>query len=36
MKWTKRKETPPKGWIEAYSNASYEVISRDNYLEFVV
>lgn len=36
MKWTKRKEAPPKGWIEAYSNASYEVISRDNYLEFIV
>ncbi len=36
MKWTKRKEAPPKGWTEAYSNASYEVISRDNYLEFIV
>ena len=36
MKWTKRREAPPKGWLETYSNASYEVISRDNYLEFIV
>lgn len=36
MKWTKRKDSPPKGWLETYSNASYEVISRDNYLEFIV
>lgn len=36
MKWTKRKSTPPKGWVETYSNASYEVISRDNYLEFII
>ncbi|MBI4689942.1 MAG: ATP-binding protein [Nitrospirae bacterium] len=35
MKWTKRKENPPKGWLETYSNASYQVIGRDNYLEFI-
>ena len=36
MKWTKRRNNPPKEWIDTYSNASYQVISRDNYLEFIV
>lgn len=36
MKWTKKKNNPPKEWIDTYSNASYQVISRDNYLDFIV
>lgn len=35
MKWTKRKTNPPKEWLATYK-ASYQVISRDNYLEFIV
>jgi len=36
MKWTKRRSNPPKEWIETYAKASYQVIDRDNYLEFIV
>lgn len=36
MKWAKRKTAPPKGWLETYANASYQVISRENYMEFIV
>ena len=36
MKWTKRKNAPPKVWLKTYSNAHYQVISRDNYLEFII
>ncbi len=35
LKWTKKKEAPPKEWVQAYPNASYHVISRDNYLDFI-
>jgi len=35
MKWSKRKTSPPKEWLETY-DASYEIISRDNYLEFIM
>lgn len=36
MKWGKKKTSPPKGWAESYPNSSYEVISRDNYLDFIL
>lgn len=35
IKWKKGRTKPPKDWIEGYSNASYEVIDRENYLEFI-
>lgn len=35
IKWKKGRTKPPKDWIEGYSNASYEVIGRENYLEFI-
>lgn len=35
-KWSQRKTVqPPRLWVETYSNAEYQVISPDNYLEFV-
>jgi len=36
MKWTKGREYPPKEWQEAYNNAEYQVINRDNYLDFII
>jgi hypothetical protein len=35
FKWGRKKTKPPKDWHEAYKNARYEVISRDNYLDFI-
>ncbi len=36
FKWNDKKIKPPKDWLETYDNASFEVINRDNYLDFVV
>lgn len=36
IKWTKGGTQPPKEWKETYSNAKYQVINRDNYLEFIL
>ena len=35
MKWQKGKSKIPKTWLESYSNASFEVISKSDYLEFI-
>ncbi len=35
MKWTRGKSHPPKEWLAAYTNASYRVVTRENYLEFI-
>lgn len=35
FKWTEKKVAPPKEWLETYENATYNVIYRDNYLDFV-
>lgn len=35
FKWKKDKTKPPKDWLETYKNATYEVISRENYFDFV-
>ncbi len=35
IKWTKSKVKPPKDFLEAYGNASFHVINRDNYLDFI-
>ncbi len=34
FKWGSDKAKPPKDWLETYSNASFEVINPENYLEF--
>ncbi len=36
MKWGKASPRPPKDWTTAYPQASWQVIDRDNYLEFIV
>lgn len=35
IKWNKNKIKPPKDWLETYANSSYEIITKDNYLEFI-
>ncbi len=36
IKWRKTKAKPPKDWLAAYKNASHEVITKENYLEFII
>ena len=36
LKWKKRREKPPREWGEAYPNASYLIVTRENYLEFII
>jgi len=35
FKWGNKRVKEPKLWKETYSNAQYEVINRENYLEFI-
>jgi len=35
IKWKSRTVTPPKDWLTAYPNATFEVIHQDNYLQFI-
>lgn len=35
FKWKKTRVRPPKQWVEAYPEASFELISQDNYLDFI-
>lgn len=34
--WSNKVKKPPRGWLETYPNASYEVITRENYLDFIL
>lgn len=34
-KWGDKKAKPPKSWLEEYPEASFEVITKENYLTFV-
>lgn len=36
FKWSKQKVSVPKGWLETYEHAKFEVIHKDNYISFVV
>jgi predicted AAA+ superfamily ATPase len=36
IKWTKGVKRAPAGWLETYQNAEYEIIGRDNYLDFIL
>ena len=36
IKWDNRMPKPPRDWLETYPEASYEVITRENYLDFIV
>ena len=35
IKWGRKPKKIPRAWREAYPNAEYNTISRENYLEFV-
>lgn len=35
FKYTHKRARPPKSWLESYQNSTYQVIDRDNYLEFI-
>jgi uncharacterized protein len=35
MKWGAARAKQPKEWLEAYPNASWQLINRQNYLEFI-
>ena len=34
-KWQEKKVTPPKAWLREYPEASFEIISPKNYLDFI-
>jgi predicted AAA+ superfamily ATPase len=36
MKWGRAVPRPPKEWITAYPEAAWQVVNRENYLEFIV
>jgi len=36
IKWKKDRVTPPKDWIKNYPQATFEVIQRDNYLNYIL
>jgi len=35
MKWGNAKHRPPREWITAYPNATWNLKNRDNYLNFI-
>ena len=35
FKWSDRKIKAPKQWLETYSNAEFEIINQENYLDFI-
>jgi hypothetical protein len=35
MKWGKGRNRPPREWAAAYPGASWQIIDRENYLEFI-
>lgn len=35
MKWGAAQAKPPKEWLEAYPNASWQLINRQNYMELI-
>ncbi len=35
MKWGASGAKPPKEWLKAYPNATWQIINRQNYLELI-
>ena len=35
IKWLKKKDKPPREWHQFYTNAFYQVVDSNNYLEFI-
>jgi len=36
FKWKNSKTRPPATWLDTYAESSFEVVNRDNFLDFVV
>lgn len=36
IKWKKAKTKPPSDWLNTYKEAFFEVVDKDNYLEFII
>ena len=36
IKWKRVKTKPPSDWLNTYKDAFFEVVGKDNYLEFIV
>ncbi len=36
FKWRSEKTKPPKLWIETYNNAEYEIITKENFINFLI
>jgi len=36
FKYNNKKIKPPKDWLETYDNASFEVVNKENYLDFII
>jgi len=37
FKWSEKKRgKQPKDWFKTYSNADFQTINRENYMEFIV
>jgi uncharacterized protein len=35
IKWGDKKATPPREWLQAYTNFSFEMVCSQNYLDFI-
>jgi uncharacterized protein len=35
IKWGNKKVKPPKGWLETYENAHFEVVNKESHLSFI-
>lgn len=35
FKWRDNRKKPPKDWLKTYSNATYDVVTPNQYLDFV-
>lgn len=35
IKWSEKVRKPPKAWVDNYSNATWQIINRKNYLKFL-
>ena len=36
FKWGRKKKPNPKLWLETYANAEFDVINKDNFLDFII
>ncbi len=36
FKWSREKAKPPKLWLETYPQSLFEMVNRDNYMDFII